>query len=47
VCDDDICTVVKSEDILALRGGGDWHTAYINIYRKLEITRETEEEKKM
>lgn len=46
-CDDDICTVVKSEDILALRGGGDWHTAYINIYRKLEITRETEEEKKM
>ena len=46
-CDDDICTVVKTEDILALRGGGDWHTAYINIYRKLEVTRESEEDKKM
>ena len=34
--DDDIVTTVKSEEILALRGGGDWHTAYLTIYRKLE-----------
>ena len=36
--DDDIVTVHKTEDILALRGGGDWHTAYLAIYRKLEVT---------
>ena len=35
-CDDDIVTVVKTDDILALRGGGDWHTAYLCFYRKLE-----------
>jgi ubiquitin carboxyl-terminal hydrolase 14 len=35
--DDDIVTVVKTEDILALRGGGDWHMAYYCIYRKLEV----------
>lgn len=34
--DDDIVTSVKTEEILALRGGGDWHTAYLCIYRKLE-----------
>ena len=37
--DDDIVTTVKTEDILALRGGGDWHTAYLCIYRKLEVTK--------
>ena len=37
--DDDLVTPVKTDDILALRGGGDWHTAYICIYRKLEITK--------
>lgn len=37
-CDDDIVTTVKTDDILALRGGGDWHTAYICFYRKLEVT---------
>lgn len=37
--DDDIVTSVKTEDILALRGGGDWHTAYLCIYRKLEVTK--------
>lgn len=37
-CDDDIVTSVKTDDILALRGGGDWHTAYLCIYRKLEVT---------
>lgn len=38
--DDDIVTTVKTDDILALRGGGDWHTAYLCIYRKLEATKE-------
>lgn len=37
--DDDIVTTVKTEDILALRGGGDWHTAYLCIYRKLEVSK--------
>lgn len=34
--DDDIVTTHKSEEILQLKGGGDWHTAYLAIYRKLE-----------
>jgi len=34
--DDDIVTSQKTEEIMALRGGGDWHMAYILIYRKLE-----------
>ena len=38
-CDDDIVTVVKTEDILMLKGGGDWHTAYLNLYRKIEVTK--------
>lgn len=38
--DDDVVTTVKTDDILALRGGGDWHTAYLCIYRKLEATKE-------
>jgi len=37
--DDDIVTPAKTDDILALRGGGDWHTAYLCIYRKLEATK--------
>lgn len=37
--DDDIVTTVKTDDILALRGGGDWHTAYLCVYRKLEVTK--------
>ena len=37
--DDDIVTSVKTEEILALRGGGDWHTAYLCIYRKLETNK--------
>mmetsp|Transcript_33279 Transcript_33279/g.51033 ORF Transcript_33279/g.51033 Transcript_33279/m.51033 type:complete len:167 (+) Transcript_33279:186-686(+) len=35
--DDDIVSTVKTDDILSLRGGGDWHTAYLCIYRKLEV----------
>lgn len=38
-CDDDIVTVVKTDDIMALRGGGDWHTAYLCLYRKVEVTK--------
>jgi ubiquitin carboxyl-terminal hydrolase 14 len=34
--DDALVTPVKIEDILNLRGGGDWHMAYYCIYRKLE-----------
>ena len=37
-CDDDIVTNVKTEDILCLKGGGDWHTAYLALYRKIEVT---------
>lgn len=37
--DDDIVTQVKLDDILALKGGGDWHTAYLCIYRKLEASK--------
>ena len=36
-CDDDFISRVKSEDILKLKGGGDWHMAYLMIYRKLEL----------
>ena len=37
-CDDSFVTVVKTEDILQLKGGGDWHTAYLTFYRKIEVT---------
>jgi len=37
--DDDIVTTCKTDDIMALKGGGDWHTAYIAFYRKLEATK--------
>lgn len=36
-CDDDFVSRVKTEDILNLKGGGDWHMAYLLIYRKLEV----------
>jgi ubiquitin carboxyl-terminal hydrolase 14 len=36
-CDDDFVTRVKTEDILNLKGGGDWHMAYMLVYRKLEV----------
>jgi ubiquitin carboxyl-terminal hydrolase 14 len=35
--DDDLVTEVKIDEILGLRGGGDWHMAYYCIYRKLEV----------
>lgn len=40
--DDDIVSTVKTQDILALRGGGDWHTGYICIYRKLQVVPKVE-----
>lgn len=36
-CDDDFISRVKTEDILNLKGGGDWHMAYMLIYRKIEV----------
>lgn len=38
-CDDDKVSVVTSEEILKLSGGGDWHTAYVLLYgpRILEV----------
>mmetsp|Transcript_14995 Transcript_14995/g.12727 ORF Transcript_14995/g.12727 Transcript_14995/m.12727 type:complete len:295 (-) Transcript_14995:121-1005(-) len=35
--DDDKVSLVKTEDIMALRGGGDWHMAYYCIYRRVEV----------
>lgn len=37
--DDDMVTNVKTDEILMLKGGGDWHTAYLCIYRKLEASK--------
>jgi len=34
--DDDVVTEVRTENILELKGGGDWHTAYLNFYRAIE-----------
>lgn len=31
--DDDKATIVSAEEIAKLDGGGDWHTAYICLYR--------------
>jgi ubiquitin carboxyl-terminal hydrolase 14 len=31
--DDDTVTEVLTEEIMGLKGGGDWHTAYLNFYR--------------
>lgn len=33
MCDDDEVHPVTSEDVLKLSGGGDWHTAYVLLYR--------------
>lgn len=35
--DDDFVTKVKEEEILKLHGGGDWHTAYYLVYRRLHL----------
>ena len=41
-CDDDIVTTVKTDDVLMHKGGGDWHTAYLCLYRKLEVVKEVD-----
>lgn len=35
--DDDTATVVTEEEVLALSGGGDWHTAYICIFETKKL----------
>jgi len=35
--DDDKVTAITSEDIPKLEGGGDWHTAYICLYKAKEL----------
>lgn len=35
--DDDLVTKVSEEEILKLHGGGDWHTAYYLVYRRLHL----------
>lgn len=36
-CDDDFVSRVTSQEILNLKGGGDWHMAYLLVYRKIEV----------
>ena len=33
VFDDDEVSPCKTEDVLKLKGGGDWHLSYLNFYR--------------
>jgi ubiquitin carboxyl-terminal hydrolase 14 len=35
--DDETTTVVNFTDVLELKGGGDWHMAYICVYKRMEI----------
>lgn len=35
--DDDLVAQVPSQDILDLKGGRDWHMAYLRLYRKMQI----------
>ena len=35
--DDDNVTMVSTNDVLELKGGGDWHMAYICFFRQLEV----------
>ncbi|KFM65368.1 Ubiquitin carboxyl-terminal hydrolase 14, partial [Stegodyphus mimosarum] len=45
-CDDDNVSMVTSEEILKLSGGGDWHCAYLLLYgpRVLEVPEEEKTE---
>jgi len=38
--DDDVVSQVSTDEILNLKGGGDWHMAFILVYRKLQIVPE-------
>ena len=42
--DDADVSLHKTPEILNLNGGNDWHTAYLLIYRKLELHPFKEEE---
>lgn len=33
--DDDKVTVTSEDEITKLYGGGDWHTAYVTLYRAI------------
>lgn len=35
--DDDVVKAATKEEILQLKGGGDWHIAYLCFYRKLQV----------
>ncbi|KAJ2439146.1 deubiquitinating enzyme, partial [Coemansia sp. RSA 2424] len=35
--DDDEVSMVTDDDILKLCGGGDWHTAYVTLYRAKQL----------
>ena len=35
--DDDTLTFKKDDDIIALCGGGDWHMAYLLLYRAVTV----------
>jgi len=35
--DDDKTSSCTTEEVMALRGGGDWHMAYYLIYRRLQF----------
>ena len=38
VFDDDEVSPCKTEDVLKLKGGGDWHMSYINFYRAVSFS---------
>ena len=35
--DDDNVSTVNTNEILELKGGGDWHMAYICLFKRLEV----------
>jgi ubiquitin carboxyl-terminal hydrolase 14 len=35
--DDDKLSIKTEEDILALSGGGDWHMAYVLLYKAIRV----------
>jgi len=43
MCDDDEIRPVTSEDVLKLSGGGDWHTAYVLLYRSRVLEMDEED----
>lgn len=43
MCDDDDIRPVAAEDVLKLSGGGDWHTAYVLLYRSRTLALEDDD----